>query len=204
MVAQRERVSVAEFMALPDDGNRHELVRGEIRVMPPPKGEHGFVETAMTEAIGRYLYDRAISLGWEPRQGIGARNRLVGRVGGELGLRFAVPDDPSMIRGADGVYIPPQQLAAVPWDGREYFPAVPALVIEVISASDRADQVNEKVQDYLDGGARRVWLVYPEQRRVHIHDAHAPTRVVRGESSLTDDELLPGFVLPLNLVFAEP
>lgn len=204
MVAQRERVSVAEFMALPDDGNRHELVRGEIRVMPPPKGEHGFVETAMTEAIGRYLYDRAISLGWELRQGIGARNRLVGRVGGELGLRFAVPDDPSMIRGADGVYIPPQQLAAVPWDGREYLPAVLALVIEVISASDRADQVNEKVQDYLDGGARRVWLVYPEQRRVHIHDAHAPTRVVRGESSLTDDELLPGFVLPLNLVFAEP
>ena len=204
MVAQRERVSVAEFMALPDDGNRHELVRGEIRVMPPPKGEHGFVETAMTEAIGRYLYDRAISLGWELRQGIGARNRLVGRVGGELGLRFAVPDDPSMIRGADGVYIPPQQLAAVPWDGREYLPAVLALVIEVISASDRADQVNEKVQDYLDGGARRVWLVYPEQRRVHIHDAHAPTRVVRGESSLTDDELLPGFALPLNLVFAEP
>ena len=205
MVAQRTRVTVAEFMDLPDDGNRHELVRGEVRVMPPSKGEHGFVETAITEAIGRYLYDRAISLGWELRQGLGARDRLVGRVGGgELGLRFAVPDDPNMVRGADGVYVPPEQLAEVSWDGREYFPAVPALVIEVISATDRADQVNEKIQDYLDGGARRVWCVYPEQRRVHMHDAHVPTRVVRGESSLTDDELLPGFALPLNLIFAEP
>jgi len=210
MVAQRTRVTVAEFMDLPDDGNRHELVRGEVRVMPPSKGEHGFDEIAILAAIDRYLYDRAMSLGWEPRQGIGARNRLVGRVGGELGLRFAVPDDPSMIRGADGVYVPPEQLAEVPWDGREYFPAVPALVIEVISATDRADQVNEKIQDYLDGGARRVWCVYPEQRRIHVHDAHTPVRVVRGESgengesSLTDDELLPGFALPLNLIFAEP
>jgi len=205
MVAQRKRVTVEEFMALPDDGNRHELVRGEVRVMPPSKGEHGFDEIALLAAIDRYLYDRAIALGWEPRQGIGARNRLVGRVGGgELGLRFAVPDDPSMVRGADGVYVPPAQLAEVAWDGREYFPAVPALVIEVISATDRADQVNEKIQDYLIGGARRVWCVYPEQRRVHVHDAQAPVRVVSGADSLTDDDLLPGFALPLNLVFAEP
>ena len=205
MVAQRKRVTVAEFMDLPDDGNRHELVRGEVRVMPPSKGEHGFDEIALLAAIDRYLYDRAITLGWDPRQGIGARNRLVGRVGGgELGLRFAVPDDPNMVRGADGVYIPPAQLAAVAWDGQEYFPAVPALVIEVISATDRADQVNEKIQDYLAGGARRVWCVYPEQRRVHVHDAQAPTRVVSGADNLTDDELLPGFALPLNLVFAEP
>ena len=204
MVAQRKRVTVAEFMDLPDDGDRHELVRGEVRVTPLAEGEHGFVETAITAAIGRYLYDRAITLGWDPRQGIGVRNRLVGRVGGgELGLRFAVPDDPNMVRGADGVYVPPAQLAAVSWDGREYFPAVPALVIEVISATDRADQINEKIQDYLAGGARRVWCVYPEQRRVHVHDAQAPTRVVSGADSLTDDDLLPGFALPLNLVFAE-
>lgn len=204
MVAQQKRTTVAEFMALPDDGNRHELVRGEVRVMLPSKGDHGFVEIALLAAIDRYLYDRALALGWEPRQGIGARNALVGRVGGgELGLQFAVPDDPEMVRGADGVYIPPEQLARVAWDGTEYFPAVPVLVIEVIIPTDRASGVNEKVQDYLTGGARRVWCLYPEQRTVHIHDASAPTRVVRGDDSLADDELLPGFALPLNLIFAE-
>lgn len=84
-----------------------------------------------------------------------------------------------MIRGADLVYIPPEQLAQVAWDEHEYIPAVPARVIEVIGASDRASAVAEKVQDYLAGGARRVWCVYPESRTIHIHDADAPTRMVR-------------------------
>jgi Uma2 family endonuclease len=201
MVVQQKRMTVEEFMALPDDGNRHELVRGELRSVPPPKGIHGFVEAALVEAFGRYLTERAMALGWRPEQGLRARQALVGLIGaGEVGLRFAVPDDPAMVRGADLVFIPPEQLAQVAWDEHEYFPAVPALLIEVISGTERANAVAEKVQDYLAGGARRVWCVYPELRTIHIHDADAPTRVVRGEERATDD-LLPGFSLPLNMVF---
>jgi len=198
------RVSVAEFERLPDDGQQHELVRGEVRTMPPSKGEHGFIEMAVMAALDRYLYDRALSLGWEPRQGLGARNNLVGRVAsGEVGLHFATPDDRDMIRGADGVFIPPAQLTAVAWNGRDYFPAVPALVVEVVSRHDRADALAEKVQDYLAGGGERVWCVYPEGRRVHIHAASLPPRVVEGDEDLTD-ELLPGFSLSLSLIFARP
>lgn len=201
MVVQQKRMTVEEFMALPDDGNRHELVRGELRSVAPPKGIHGFVEAALVEALSRYLSERAAALGWRPEQGLRARHSLVGRLGGgEVGIRFAVPDDPTMIRGADVAYIPPEQLARVAWDEHEYFPGAPALLIEVISETDRASAVAEKVQDYLAGGARRVWCVYPEQQAIHIHDADAPTRVVRGEERVADD-LLPGFSLPLNLVF---
>jgi len=207
MATQQEArlMTVAEFMALPDDGNRHELVRGELRVMPPPKGVHGLVETALLAAIDRYLYDKALSLGWNPRTGIAARYTLVGfTAGGEFGVRFTVPDDPHQIRGADGAYVPADQLAAVAWDRNEYFPAVPRLVIEVISSSDHAGDILEKAQDYLDGGARRVWYAHPEQRAIYIHDADGPMRVVRGaDAVLTDEELLPGFSLPLNMVFAE-
>jgi Uma2 family endonuclease len=63
MVAQPGRMSVAEFQALPDDGNLHELVRGELRIMPPPKGEHGLIEAAILEELGLYLRERARSLG---------------------------------------------------------------------------------------------------------------------------------------------
>ncbi len=201
MVVQQRRMTIEEFMALPDDGNLQELVRGEVYNMPPPKGAHGFIEAAIIEAIGRYLSDRASAAGWQPQAGLSARHALVGRLGGgELGLRFSVPDDADMVRAADVAYIPPDQLARVAWDAQEYFPAVPALVIEIISETDRASMVAEKVQDYLAGGGRRVWCVYPEQRAVHIHDADASTRVIRGEGNLTD-ELLPGFSLPLNLIF---
>jgi len=205
MATQQETrpMTVAEFMALPDDGNRHELVRGELRVMPPPKGIHGRVETAIIEAIGRYLYDTALTLSWEPREGITVRDKLVGfTAGGEFGVQFTLPDDPNQIRGADAAYVPADQFARVSWDRKEYFHAVPHLVIEVISSSERADDIMEKVQDYLTGGARRVWCLYPARRAVYIHDADGPMRVVRGaDAVLTDDDLLPGFEVPLNMIF---
>ena len=207
MATQQEArsMSVAEFMDLPDDGNLHELVRGELRVMPPPKGVHGLIENAILEAIGRYLYDTALTLGWEPREGIAARYKFVGfAAGGEFGVRFTVPDDPNQVRGADGAYVPADQFVSISWDRKEYFPAVPHLVIEVISSSERADDVIEKVQDYLTGGARRVWCLYPARRAVYIHDANGPMRVVRGaDAILTDEELLPGLGIPLNMVFSE-
>jgi len=205
MATQQEArpMTVAEFMALPDDGNRHELVRGELRIMPPPKGVHGLIEAAVVAAIDRYLDNKARGLGWNERQGIMARNKFVGFVaGGEFGLQFTLPDDPNQIRGADAAYVPADQFANVSWDHKEYFPAVPHLVIEVISSSERADDIMEKVQDYLSGGARRVWCLYPAQRAVYIHDAGGPMRVVRGDNALlTDDELLPGFSVPLNMFF---
>jgi Uma2 family endonuclease len=210
MVAQSSKprkMSVAEFMALPDDGNRHELVRGELRVtpsVPPPKSKHGFVETTLLAAIDRYLENKALAAGWQPAQGISARVRAVGFVGGgEFGMQFTLPDDPSQIRGADGVYVPTEQLAAVDWtwESEDYFPAVPHLVIEVLSASESAGDMLEKMQDYLAGGAHRVWYVDPRRRAIYIYDAVAPMRVVRGDDMLTDAELLPGFALALNLIF---
>lgn len=189
----------AAFMALPDDGQLHEYVRGEVRVMPPAKGRHGLIEAALLAVIDRYLDGRAVSRGWKPEQGLEARYSLVGFVaGGEFGMQFSVPDDPRQVRGADGVYVPAEQYARVTWDEDSYFPDVPALVIEIISASETAASVAEKVQDYLAGGAQRVWCIYPTNRVAHIHDAEAPTRVVRADEDLTDDALLPGLAIPLR------
>lgn len=205
MVAQPKPMTVAAFMALPDDGTRREFVRGEVRRMTPVGRRHGRIETALTSAIDHYLDDKARALGWQPEQGILARDQLVGFVlGGEVGLRFTTPDDPDQVRGADGAYVPPEQGARATWDDDGYFPEVPRLVIEVISPTDSDSDVSEKVQDYLAGGAQRVWRVDPKRRRIYIDDVEAPTRVVRWGESLTDDELLPGFVLPLNLIFPAP
>ncbi len=205
MVCVSRRLSSEEFLALPDDGSRHELVRGELRALPPAKGRHGVYEAILVAALDRYLTGQAKSLGWTEQDGLAARNALVGLAAvGDVGLQFAVPDDPRMIRGADAVYITPEQLAQVGWPEDAYFMGVPALVIEVISGSDRPDDVAEKIQDYLAGGGRRVWCLYPTRRMAHIHDADAPTQVVRADQDLRDEELLPGFALPLTLLFPTP
>jgi len=189
-------------MGLPDDGNLHEFVRGEMRSMPPPKGQHGVLEAIFQEMIGRYLSDRALALGWQFEQGFQARHRLVGLVaGGEFGIHFSLPDDQNQIRGADCVYVPPEQYAAVAWDGTGYFPAVPWLVIEVISPSDTAADVAERVQDYLAGGAHRVWCVYPQKQTIHVYTADGLIRFLHKSETLVDEDLLPGFSLPLAWIF---
>lgn len=144
MVAEPKRNTLEEFVALPDNGNLHEYVRGAIREMPPPKGLHGVLESAILSHIVRYLEAKARHLGWDPEQGLGARHSLVGFVaGGEFGMQFQLRDDPRQIRGADGVFVPAEQLQDAAWDGEAYFPQVAALVIEIISPSESATDVND-------------------------------------------------------------
>ena len=201
----RHAAALAAFLALPDDGNRHEFVRGEVRSMTPPKGSHGRFEARVLKALDRYLDDRAVALGWDVEADPELRDRLVGfTAGGEFGMQFSLPDDEQQIRGADCAYVPAEQFARTAWDGIEYFPEVPYLVIEVISTSETAMDVAEKVQDYLQGGARRVWCLYPTRAMAHVHDVAGPTRVLRHDDTLTDPELLPGFALPLRQIFSAP
>ena len=54
-MATLQQATFDDLMAQPDDGSLYELVRGEILRMPPPKTDHGDVEAALVEAIGRYL-----------------------------------------------------------------------------------------------------------------------------------------------------
>ena len=78
-----------DLLAMPDDGHRYELVRGEI-LRVPPQGRHPTSEARLVEAIGRYLDERARILGWEESQGYDARDALVGRVdSGEAGVLYA-------------------------------------------------------------------------------------------------------------------
>ncbi len=198
----KEKTSLAEFLALPNDENMHEFVRGEIRVSPIPKGSHGWIESIINGEIYAYLTNRARDLGWLPEQGLAVRSWLVGVVAsGEFGIHFTLPDDPDQVRGVDVADIPAEQYVRTGWDHCGYFPAVPSLVVEVISPSDEKADIEEKRRDYLAGGAQRMWTVYPSRDEVHIHDPHAPTRALRLDDTLTDEELLPSFALPLRLIF---
>ncbi|HKO23413.1 MAG TPA: Uma2 family endonuclease [Chloroflexota bacterium] len=199
-----QRMTFNDLMAQPDDDYLYELVRGEILRMPPPKEDHGCVEAALVEAIGRYLDDRALALGWEKSQGRAARNRLVGRLlSGDVGVRFSLPDDPDQLRGLDVCYLSAEQVArlgAVPT--AEYLVEMPALVAEVISPSETASYINEKVNDLLRGGAQLVWLFYPKTRTVMVLRPDGSARMIPAGGLLDGNDVLPGFMVELASIFA--
>jgi Uma2 family endonuclease len=203
MVTQ-QRMTYEDLMSMPDDGNRHELVRGEIVCMPPPKGHHGLVEMALAEAVGRYLHGRGLALGWREEDSRVQRNALVGAIGGgEFGIRLTLPDDAEQVRGLDFCYLSPEQVARYAAAGADqYFTEVPVLVAEVISPSESAEYIAEKVNDYLTGGAQLIWLLFPRTRMVQIHQPGRPFQVLTGDALLTGGDVLPGFSTTLANLFA--
>jgi Uma2 family endonuclease len=202
-MATKTRMTYEDLMRQTDESVRHELVRGEILCMTPPKGRHGRVEAALGEEVGLYLHERAVALGWQKEQGRSQRDLLVGASAtGEFGIRITLPDDTDQVRGLDFCYLSPEQVARYEAAGSdEYLREVPVLVAEVISPSESADYIAEKVNDYLTGGARLVWLLFPRTRTVQIYQSDRSTRMVSGDARLEGGDVLPGFSAPLRSLF---
>ena len=82
---------------------------------------------------------------------------------------------------------------------QRYTPGAPDLAIEVVSPSDTAAHLKSKVDIYLQGGAKTVWVVYPDARSVTIHSGDS-VRELKGEQ-IIEDPMLPGFEAPVSRFF---
>jgi Uma2 family endonuclease len=80
--------------------------------------------------------------------------------------------------------------------------SAPDLAIEVISPSNTPREIDQRVSDFFAAGCKRVWLVYPEYREVYIHGLSGVVRR-RGDDSLEDPELLPGFSVKVSTLFKQ-
>ena len=80
---------------------------------------------------------------------------------------------------------------------------VPDLAIEVISPSNSASAVQRKVHEYFKAGVIRVWVVYPEQAEVFIYSTPQQIQVVGIGQELDGGDLLPGFRLPVAVLFED-
>jgi Uma2 family endonuclease len=85
----------------------------------------------------------------------------------------------------------------------EAWDVVPDLAVEVVSPSNGASDVADKVRDYFRTGVRLVWVVYPVQRWVYAYDSPTSVRILTEDGSLDGGEVIPGFVLPLATLFED-
>ena len=58
MTTSKKLLTADDLMAMPDDGMRHELVRGELITMPPASDDHGFVGAEVSLQIGTFVRQR--------------------------------------------------------------------------------------------------------------------------------------------------
>jgi Uma2 family endonuclease len=63
------------------------------------------------------------------------------------------------------------------------------------SPTDRLADLQEKMQEYLDNGARLGWLIDPLEKRVYVYRPDQPVEVLDDPPTVNGGPVLPGFVL---------
>lgn len=174
-------LTAEDFWLLPDHGGHRSLVRGEVIETMPTSVEHAFVASAFVEYLRHW-----------------AREMGTGKVGQEAG--FILARDPDVVRAPDIFFIrkdrlPPNKFPQAFWD------QAPDLVVEVVSPSESAEDVREKVRDYLAAGTSLVWVAYARTREVVAHTPDGLARTYREGDLLTAPDVLPGFSCKVSDLF---
>lgn len=79
----------------------------------------------------------------------------------------------------------------------------PDLAVEVVSPTDRADEVAEKLVEYFQAGVRLVWVVYPIFRLIYVYESLTEVRGLTATDVLDGGAVLPGFRTPVAALFPE-
>jgi Uma2 family endonuclease len=168
-----QTVTAEAFWQLPETEQHRELVRGEVVETMPPGGRHGIIALV----IGSQLRSWALT-------GPG------GYVGGESG--FILARNPDTVRAPDVFYVRADRLpeGGIP---EAFWDMAPDLAIEIVSPSESADEVREKVRDYLAAGTPLVWVVYPRSQEVLVHTPDGAAHTYSGQDILQHADVLPGF-----------
>lgn len=180
-----EPLTLEEFQRLPEeDEHRVELVRGRIVREPRPGARHGWL-------AGR-IYVILEAYGRETGFGMAA-----------IETGFLLAEDPPTVRGPDVAFIAEERLPAegIPVG---FWPLAPDLAVEVVSPSNSAAEIQEKVLDYLAVGTRLVWVVDPDTGSVTVYRSRDDVRVRTKGDALDGGDVLPGFRLEVTDLFEPP
>jgi Uma2 family endonuclease len=89
----------------------------------------------------------------------------------------------------------------LPPRGENSWKVVPNLAVEVVSATNTADEVLAKIHEYFQAGVELVWVIYPEPGEVYVYESPTSVQILQRADVLDGGRLLPGFKLPLAELF---
>lgn len=182
MVATAQaQLSVEEFEALELDHGRYELWWGELREMPGEGMEHSGVGLGVGAELRAFVRPRG--LGW---------------VSGSDGP-FVLARERRLVLVPDAAFVADRRPAG---DAiKRMFDGAPDLAVEVVSPTDRASKVDEKVQLWLDNGTRLVWVLWPATRTITVHSSDGAARTLKEDDELDGGDVLPGFRIDVAELF---
>ncbi|MBI3945832.1 MAG: Uma2 family endonuclease [Armatimonadetes bacterium] len=178
MAIATDRMSEQEFLHLPDDGRKWELVDGEAKEVPA-----GFEHDVIGANVIALLAPHARGKGFV--------------AGSQAGFRMVTGN----IRSPDVSFTRKERLP----DGRPtkgFAPFAPDLAVEVLSPGEDFLDLPRKVAEYFASGAQAVWLLEPQAQRVTVYHSPTETSDYGPEDEIDGGDLLPGFRCRVGELFA--
>jgi Uma2 family endonuclease len=169
-----------ELLAMGDIGPC-ELIDGGVVRMNPIGRSHAYVAANLSMTLNQFV--RQHKLG----------EVLVGEIG------IFIQREPDRIRAADIAFVSMERLAETTESG--YLKTAPDLVVEIISPSDRWQEVRAKLEDYFAIGVHRVWIVEPDNRAVLVYHSITEMRKLSEGDTVIGEGVLDGFSLPVAELF---
>jgi Uma2 family endonuclease len=130
--------------AFPEDGNRYEVVYGELLVTPAPRPWHEVVQGRLFFALAAYL-----------------REQPVGHL---FGSRSDISWSPDTLVSPDLFVAPPDEARTLDWAQMQHL----LLVAEVLSPSSTRFDRFVKRRRYQEAGVPLYWIVDPDERLVEV------------------------------------
>lgn len=179
----KARVSLEEFLAMPETEPPSELIDGEVVQKMAPSLYHGILTAELIRLLGTYLHDS--------REG-----RVVNEV------RHVQP-------GEQRVFLPDVNVTLkqqIP-QGRRVrtvgpIPIPPDLAVEVVSPGESIGRVLERADFYMRSGTRLLWIIDPETETITAYHPGEPPSVHRAPAVINAQPVLRAFQLDLAALFA--
>lgn len=152
-----KRWTLEEVHSLPDDGNKYELIHGELFVTPPPTDEHETIAARLSRILDPYVAANRLGYVYHPRAVFRIKH-------GRKNVSEVEPD--LMVRQ-------PDRNIGTKWEKAPK----PSLIVEVASPSTRRRDREHKRDFYLESAIPEYWAIDGDSRSVTVYRPGRPVQI---------------------------
>jgi Uma2 family endonuclease len=173
-----------DWLRLPDDGFRYEVLNGVLYMTPPPRIRHQLTLENLSRRLGNFVAER--KLGWILFAPCGVR----------------LPGQPVPVQ-PDILFVRAERRDII---GEEYVEGAPDLVVEVLSPSNWLYDRTEKFRAYQEAGVLEYWIVDYRARIIEVFVLEGGAYALldkSGPGEVARSKVLAGFEVVVDEVLAE-
>lgn len=181
MDTKTKLVTYDDYRKLPDDGNRYEIIGGELLMTPAPSTSHQRISRKLLIGLSNYIEQENIG------------EVLYAPVDVVLSMTDVVQPDLVFISKEREHIITKKNIVAAP-----------DLIVEIVSEhTETIDRIRKK-ELYEQYGVKEYWIVYPEEKQIELYTLKNKSFELTGTFAEPDkltSKVIDGFSIQLTEIF---